>query len=97
MVKHTKKPQRKLRNKTSKIGVIKGTGTGIGTTEKRCYNDSQMGEVCSTGQFSMYKGNFYKNKNNIEKFKRVRDEFRKNPKYKTFKTYKEKYNAFLKK
>ncbi len=71
MVKHTKKPHRKLRNKTSKIGVIKmNNHNHKDTNVKRCYNDNQMGEICSTGQFSMYKGNFYKNPNNIENLKK---------------------------
>jgi len=104
MTSRTKKHHKKIKNKTSKIGLIKrhrnnsnkNNNNNKITSEKRSYNDNQLGEICSTGQFSTYKGNFYKNPNTIEKFKESREQFRKNPKYKTLKTYKEKYTAFLK-
>ena len=95
MVNYTRKKGKMLKNKTSKISVIKNKRNKT-TPKKRLYDDNEIGEICSTGQFSMYKGNFYKNPKNLEKFKEVRDKFRKNPKYKTLKTYKEKYTAFLK-
>ena len=55
-----------------------------------------MGQICSTGQYSTYRGNFYKNKDNLIKFKEIQAKFKKNKKYKSFKTYNEKYAAFLK-
>jgi len=93
MVKHTKKPNKKFRNKTSKIKVIKSNQTD---TKKRCYTDNEMGTICNTGEFSVYKGNFYKNEDNINKFKKIREEFKKNPKFKNLKTFKKKYTAYLK-
>ena len=95
MVNSTRKKGKMLKNKTSKISLIKNKKNKT-TSKKRIYDDNQMGEICSTGQFSMYKGNFYKNPKNLERFKEVRDKFRENPKYKTLKTYKEKYTAYLK-
>ena len=71
MVKHTKKPNKKFRNKTSKIKVVKRNQTD---TKKRCYTDNEMGTICNTGEFSVYKGNFYKNEDNIIKFKKIRKE-----------------------
>ena len=74
-------------NKTSKIAVIK--------RDKRCYSDSEVGQICSTGQYSTYEGNFYKNKNNLEKFATIIKKFKNDPKYKKYKTQGERYTRFL--
>jgi putative endopeptidase len=63
---------------------------------KTCVTDDEMGKICSTGQYSTYEGNFYKDKHHIEKFKEIKEKFEKNPKFKHKKTYNEKYTAFLK-
>ena len=63
---------------------------------KKCVSDNEMGQICSTGQYSTYQGNFYKRPDNLVKFKEVKDLFKKNPKYFGLKTYNEKYTAFLK-
>jgi predicted metalloendopeptidase len=55
-----------------------------------------MGEICTTGQYSTYEGNFYKNKTNLAKFADIKKKFKKNPNYKTFKTQGQKYTQFLK-
>lgn len=62
---------------------------------KRCYNDTQMGEICSTGQYSTYAGNFYKNKKHLEQFADIKAKFKKDPKYKKYKTQNERYTKFL--
>ena len=74
-------------NKTSKIALIK--------RDKRCYSDSEVGQICSTGQYSTYEGNFYKNKNNLEKFATIIKKFKNDPKYKKYKTQGERYTRFL--
>ena len=63
---------------------------------KVCYTDDDMGKICSTGQYSTYEGNFYKTKDNLEKFKQIKDEFLKNPKYKNLKTHSQRYTQYLK-
>jgi len=78
---HKKKPKR--HNKTSK-------------RDTRCYTDNEMGEICTTGQYSTYEGNFYKNKNTLEKFAAIKEKFKKDTHYKKFKTQGEKYTQFLK-
>jgi putative endopeptidase len=88
MVNKTYKKKPKRHNKTSKIETIKG--------DKRCYKDNEMGEICSTGQYSTYKGNFYKNKHTLEKFRAIKEKFKENTHYKQFKTQSEKYTQFLK-
>jgi len=52
--------------------------------------------VCKTGQYSTYKGDFYTNKKNKHKFKLIGEAFKKNPKYRTWRTSQEKYTAYLK-
>jgi putative endopeptidase len=83
-----KKQQKKHHNKTSKIGTIKKS--------KVCYSDNEMGEICSTGQYSAYQGNFYKRKENLEKFAAIKAKFKKDTNYTKFKTQGEKYTQFLK-
>ena len=87
MVYKTHKKKHIRRNKTSKLETIK--------RDKRCYTDNQIGEICTTGQYSTYEGNFYKNKKNLEIFAAISEKFKKNPKYKQFKTQSEKYTKFL--
>ena len=53
----TKKHNNKKHNTTRKINIIK--------SDKKCVTDNEMGKICSTGQFSSYKGNFYKNEDNL--------------------------------
>ena len=65
--------------------------------DKKCVTDDEFGKICSTGQYSTYEGNFYSNKDNLAKFKELRDKFRKNKTNKSLKTYDQKYKAFLKK
>jgi len=87
MVKHqTKKRTSPTNSKTKKIII----------GDKKCVTDDEMGQICSTGQYSTYRGNFYKNKENLVKFKEIKEKFRKNTKYRSLKTYNEKYSAFLK-
>ena len=81
-VTHKKKHTRTHRNKPSK-------------KDKRCYTDNEMGEICSTGQYSTYAGNFYKNKKNLDKFAAISEKFRENPKYKQFKTQSARYTKYL--
>ena len=89
MVGHkTKKSIKKRNTNTRKKGKSK--------VDKKCMSDDEMGQICSTGQYSTYRGNFYKNKDNIVKFKQVKELFKKNPKYRGLKTYSQKYTAFLK-
>jgi len=89
MVSHiTKKHSYKRKNVTHKNkGIIE---------RKKCVTDDEMGQICSTGQYSTYSGNFYKNPDNLLKFKEVKNLFKTNPKYIGLKTYNEKYTAFLK-
>jgi predicted metalloendopeptidase len=87
-LRNTKKHNSKKHNITRKINTI--------NHEKKCVTDDEIGKICSTGQFSTYKGNFYKNKEHIEKFKEIKAKFLANPKYKKLKTHKERYTAFLK-
>ena len=89
MVHKTHKKHHTRRNKTSKLGIIKSK------KDKRCYTDNEIGKICSTGQYSTYEGNFYKNKKNLEKFAAISAKFKKNPKYKQFKTQSERYTKFL--
>jgi len=84
---HTKS---KGKNKTKKNKTI------LKPLDKRCVTDDEMGQICSTGQYSTYKGNFYKNEDNIEKFKEIKEKFRKIKKFRGLKTYNKKYSAFLK-
>jgi len=88
MPRKTHKAHTVRHNKTKKIDTIK--------RDKRCYTDNEMGEICSTGQYSTYEGNFYKNKKNLEIFATIRDKFQKDPKYKGYKTQNERYTRFLK-
>jgi putative endopeptidase len=81
---HKKKPAR--HNKTVKSSPVSG---------KRCYNDTEMGQICSTGQYSTYEGNFYKNKKHLEQFATIKEKFRKDPKYKKYKTQSARYTKFL--
>ena len=88
----------KLKNRSIKKGRI-SIKTGQSKTKKvgvKCYNDTQMGEICTTGQYSTYAGNFYKNKDNLEKFKQISKSFKTNPKYKHLKSHKARYTQFLK-
>ena len=62
---------------------------------KKCVTDSEMGEICSTGQYSTYAGNFYKNPANLARFKEIAAEFKQKPKYKHIKTHKKRYTKFL--
>jgi hypothetical protein len=66
------------------------------TRKKRCYTDNDIGEICSTGQYSTYAGNFYKNKNNLDKFSAIKQQFKTIPQYKKYKTQSERYTKFLK-
>jgi putative endopeptidase len=88
MVKHNTK---KISNKRTKL-----TRKKLTVLDKKCVTDNEMGEICSTGQYSTYKGNFYKNKDNIVKFKAIKDTFKENTDYKKLKNYNDKYTAFLK-
>jgi predicted metalloendopeptidase len=65
------------------------------TLAKKCVTDSEMGKICSTGQYSTYAGNFYKNPDNIARFKEIAIEFKKDKKYKGIKTQKKRYTKFL--
>ena len=79
---HKPKPQQ---NTTKKIKIA----------DKFCYTDDEMGKICTTGQYSTYEGNFYKNKDNIIKFGEIKEKFNKNKKFKNLKTHKQKYTKFL--
>ena len=79
---HKPKPQQ---NTTKKIKIA----------DKFCYTDDEMGKICTTGQYSTYEGNFYKNKDNIIKFAELKEKFNKNKKFKNLKTHKQKYTKFL--
>ena len=63
--------------------------------KKRSYTDQEMGEICSTGQYSTYEGNFYKNPNNLAQFADIKAKFQKDPKYKKYKPQSERYTKFL--
>ena len=63
--------------------------------DKRCYTDNEMGKICSTGQYSTYEGNFYKNPDNLEQFADIKAKFQKDPKYKKYKTQSERYSKYL--
>ena len=52
----------KPKNKTQKRGHIKHLAKATKKAGVKCYSDSQMGQICTTGQYSTYAGNFYKNK-----------------------------------
>ena len=58
----TKRKALHSNNKTKKISKI----------DKKCVSDDEMGQICSTGQYSTYQGNFYKNENNLIKFKEIK-------------------------
>ena len=88
-----KRIKKKIHNKTSKIEVIRNKNK---SSKKICYSDNEMGEICSTGQFSTYKGNFYKQPKHIEKFKSIRNDMANNDKYKSLKSHKLKYTQYLK-
>ena len=60
------------------------------------YTDEEMGKICTTGQYSTYAGNFYKKKENLEKFKKIKEEFKKNTKYKHLKSHTQRYAQYLK-
>lgn len=81
----------KKANKTSKISKISKPINN----DKYCYTDNKIGEICSSGQYSTFEGNFYKNKKNLVKFIEIRDKFKKDPKLKKLKTHKERYTKFL--
>ena len=34
--------------------------------KKMSYSDEEIGKICSSGQYSTYEGNFYKNKDNLK-------------------------------
>ena len=64
-------------------------------SRRRCLNDEEIGKTCSTGQYSYFKGNFYKDPANIAKFKAVGEKFHQMKAYKRWKTSQEKYTNFL--
>ena len=78
----------KKHNKTRKKNASKGT--------RKCYTDPEMGQICSTGQYSTYQGNFYTNPKNLETFAAIKAKFKKDPKYKKYKTQSERYTKYLK-
>ena len=94
MVKKNTKKHHK-RNAPNLVKTHKTNKTRKIIADKRCVTDDEMGKICSTGQYSTYQGNFYKNPDNLVKFKEVKNLFKTNPKYKGLKTYNEKYTAFL--
>jgi predicted metalloendopeptidase len=85
----TKKGSRHHLNKTKKREIVK-------SVKSNCYTDNEMGQICTTGQYSTYEGNFYKQPENIQKFKEIREKFKMNPKYKHLKSHTKRYAAFLK-
>ncbi len=89
------KTRKRVNNNYKKKLYSNTTHKKKGDEHKSCYTDNKMGEICSSGQYSTYEGNFYKNKENLEKFMAIRDKFRKDPKYKKYKTHKERYTKFL--
>ena len=80
-VAHKNKPHNNTKKKSNKV--------------KTCYSDDKMGQICTTGQYSTYEGNFYKNKDNLKKFAEIREKFNQNLKFKKLKTHKQKYTKFL--
>ena len=85
-----------MKNNTKKI-ILKKT-KHIKTkknNDKLCYTDDEMGKICTTGQYSTYEGNFYKDKDNLIKFAEIKEKFDKKNKYKHLKTYNQKYTKFL--
>jgi len=63
--------------------------------KKMSYTDEEIGKICSTGQYSTYEGNFYKDPNNLHQFAVIKAKFQKDPKYKKYKTQSERYTKFL--
>ena len=84
---HTRK-KKATHNLTKKVKIK--------MADKKCVSDDEMGKICSTGQYSTYQGNFYKNKEKNEKLKKIAIDFKKNPKYKNLKTHNQRYARFLK-
>ena len=84
-------------NKTHKKKYLsnKKTSKRYQNEKKRSYTDQEMGEICSTGQYSTYEGNFYKNPANLEQFAEIKTKFEKDNKYKKYKTQSERYTKFL--
>jgi putative endopeptidase len=80
-VAHKHKPHNKTKKNSNKA--------------KTCYSDDKMGQICTTGQYSTYEGNFYKNKDNLKKFAEIKEKFNQNLKFKKLKTHKQKYTKFL--
>ena len=64
--------------------------------KKMCKTDDDIGKICSTGQYSTYTGNIYKNPVNLARFKKIADELKQNPAFRHMKTHKERYTYFLK-
>jgi putative endopeptidase len=87
--------KQKTRKRVHKKDIYTNNHTQKKSEHKTCYTDNKIGEICSTGQYSTYEGNFYKNKKNLDKFTEIIEKFRKNPKYKKYKTHKERYTKFL--
>ena len=90
----TKKTKHSSHKKT--IKNKKPTQNTQNTQKKLCYNDDEMGQICNTGQYSTYAGNFYNKKENLVKFKKFREQFKTNPQYKKLKTHDQRYTQFLK-
>ena len=63
--------------------------------KKISYSDEEIGKICSSGQYSTYEGNFYKNPYNLDQFAKIKAKFQKDPKYKKYKTQSERYTKFL--
>ena len=63
---------------------------------KRCVTDDEMGQICSTGQYSTYAGNFYTNPENVTKIKDFVNKFEQSPHYNKRKTHKQNYTQYLK-
>ena len=80
-VAHKNKPHNNTKKKSNKV--------------KTCYSDDKMGQICTTGQYSTYEGNFYKNKDNLKKFAEIKEKFNQNLKFKKLKTHKQKYTKYL--
>jgi len=85
-----------VRRKHNTTRNKKKTSPSKASPSKVCYTDDDMGKICTTGQYSTYEGNFYKSKENLDKFKQIKDEFHKNPKYKHLKTHSQRYTQYLK-
>ena len=86
------------KKKTHKTSLHKGSSVQKKTQKlkKNSYTDDEMGKICTTGQYSTYEGNFYKNKENLAKFMDIKKAFKKKIKYKTLKTHEQRYTKFLK-